>query len=133
MAWLLATHPTATLTVSQVDRFGRRPVLFVGISMMLGALLLLAAAFQFATPVAGAASPSAVHLPGAWPPLVVFALVVYVCGYQVAPPPPPRPELRSPVARLLRVVCPLPHPTPLLTVLRPLPPFGRSASARSRG
>ena len=51
--------------------------------MMLGALVLLAAAFQFATPVAGAASTSEVHLPGAWPPLVVFALVVYVCGYQV--------------------------------------------------
>ena len=58
-----------------------------------GALLLLAAAFQFATPVAGAASPSAVHLPGAWPPLVVFALVVYVCGYQVGLPL--WPELRS--------------------------------------
>ena len=78
-AKLLAT----LVTVSQVDRFGRRPVLFVGISMMLGALVLLAAAFQFATPVAGAASSSEVHLPGAWPPLVVLALVVYVCGYQV--------------------------------------------------
>jgi len=37
VAWLLATHPTVTVAASQVDRFGRRPVLFVGISMMLGA------------------------------------------------------------------------------------------------
>ena len=86
-AKLLAT----LVTVFQVDRFGRRPVLFIGISMMLGALLLLTAAFQSATPRAGG-GPGAVALPGAWPSLVVLALVVYVCGYQVGCRPDPRPS-----------------------------------------
>ena len=96
-AKLLAT----LVTVFQVDRFGRRPVLFIGISMMLGALLLLTAAFQSATPRAGG-GPGAVALQelsiqgvrqsGAWPSLVVLALVVYVCGYQVGCRPDPRPS-----------------------------------------
>lgn len=41
----------ATLcTVSLVDRFGRRPLLFIGIGMMLLALLLLVVGFQACTP-----------------------------------------------------------------------------------
>merc|ERR1719164_54278 len=48
---------------------------------MLGSLVLLAVAFHFAEP--SSSGGDAVSLPGAWPGLVVFALVVYVCGYQV--------------------------------------------------
>jgi len=74
----------ATLcTVSIVDRFGRRPLLFIGISMMLTALVLLTVAFQLATPDLGSGAASDVLLAEGWPPVVVFALVLYVCGYQV--------------------------------------------------
>ena len=76
-AKLLAT----LVTVAHVDRYGRRPLLFIGVSMMLAALVVLAAAFHAGTP--SAADPTRLTLPGAWPPLVVLALVVYVCGYQV--------------------------------------------------
>jgi len=72
----------ATLTaVVTVDRFGRRPLLLVGTSMMLAALVLLGTAFAVGTP--SATDPTMLTLPGAWPPLVVVALVLYVCGYQV--------------------------------------------------
>ena len=63
-----------------VDRCGRRPLLFAGISMMLAALLALAAAFLAAT----VGADGAVSLPGGWPTVVVGALMLYVCGYQVA-------------------------------------------------
>ena len=62
-----------------VDRCGRRPLLFAGISMMLAALLALAAAFLAAT----VGADGAVSLPGGWPTVVVGALMLYVCGYQV--------------------------------------------------
>ena len=77
-----AAKLAATLvTVAYVDRFGRRPLLFIGISMMLVALVVLATAFAVGEP-----SPTEVKqiiLPDAWRPVVVIALVVYVCGYQV--------------------------------------------------
>ena len=110
-AKLLAT----LVTVFQVDRFGRRPVLFIGISMMLGALLLLTAAFQSATPRAGG-GPGAVALPGAWPSLVVLALVVYVCGYQVGCRPDPRPSPLALPPELLSSCC---HLTPHRWALAP--------------
>jgi len=75
-----AAKLVATLfTVSVVDRLGRRPLLFAGISMMLAALAALSAAFM----AASVDDAGAVSLPGAWSPLVVGALVVYVSGYQV--------------------------------------------------
>jgi len=49
--------------------------------MMLAALVLLGTAFAVGTP--SATDPTMLTLPGAWPPLVVVALVLYVCGYQV--------------------------------------------------
>lgn len=74
LAKLLAT----LVTVRCVDSFGRRPLLFVGIGMMLSALLLLGAAFQSATPGA-----DGTLLGAGWAPAVVAAFVAYVCGYQV--------------------------------------------------
>jgi len=68
-------------SVAAVDRFGRRPLLQAGIGMMTMALLLLAVGFQFKVP--GEAPGEYVLPPGAWPPVVVFALMLYVCGYQV--------------------------------------------------
>jgi len=70
------------VTVSVVDRYGRRPLLFVGISMMLVALLLLTVGFQLASPD-DTASGDGVSLADGWPPVVVSALVLYVCGYQI--------------------------------------------------
>ena len=76
-----AAKLVATLTtVATVDQFGRRPLLLVGITLMLGALLLLAAAVAY-----GSVDPLTQKLvlhPG-WPPVVIGALVIYVCGYQV--------------------------------------------------
>ena len=45
------------------------------------ALVLLAAAFHAGTPLL--TDPKELTLPGAWPPLMVLALVLYVCGCQV--------------------------------------------------
>ena len=78
-----AAKLAATLvTVSVVDRFGRRPLLQGGIAMMTAALLLLAAGFQMMEP-SESASGEYVLPQGAWPPLVIVALMLYVCGYQV--------------------------------------------------
>lgn len=74
-AKLLAT----LVAVSFVDRFGRRPLLFAGIGMMLAALLTLACGFGLGTQ---AGDGTLVLAPG-WPAIVVLALVVYVCGYQI--------------------------------------------------
>ena len=81
-AKLLAT----LVAVRNVDRFGRRPLLFAGIAMMLLALLTLAAAFALSTTPPNAAASGgggAVTLPPGWPPAVVLALIAYVSGYQV--------------------------------------------------
>ena len=76
-----AAKLAATLaTVLTVDRFGRRPLLFVGISMMLGALLVLAAAFALSHQEGGAT-----ELPDGLALVVVCALMLYVCGYQARP------------------------------------------------
>ena len=71
----------ATLaTVASVDRFGRRPLLLSGITLMLAALVLLGSAF-----LAGDTNPAtgAVVLPPGWALVVVGALVAYVSGYQL--------------------------------------------------
>jgi len=79
-----AAKLAATLcTVSIVDRFGRRPLLFIGIGMMLVALTLLTVGFQLASPDVGSGDSKAVHLAQGWPPVIIFALVLYVCGYQI--------------------------------------------------
>jgi len=71
----------ATLcTVVTVDKFGRRPLLFVGITMMFVALVVLVIGFQLAEQ---SADPSKVVLTGPWPVIVLSALVLYVAGYQV--------------------------------------------------
>ena len=60
----------ATLTtVASVDRFGRRPLLMIGVAMMLAALLVLSVAFRVGKSAGGS--------------VVVLALVTFVCGYQV--------------------------------------------------
>lgn len=72
----------ATLcTVATVDKFGRRPLLFVGITMMLAALCLLGTAFALGHP--SPTDATQLTLPDGWPPIVVAALILYVCGYQV--------------------------------------------------
>lgn len=79
----------ATLfTVWRVDRYGRRLLLFVGISMMVVALSLIAVAFLFRecqTPGTSLADCDAndVGLPKGWALATVAALMVYVSGYQV--------------------------------------------------
>ena len=50
--------------------------------MMLVALLLLTVGFQLASPD-DTASGDGVSLADGWPPVVVSALVLYVCGYQI--------------------------------------------------
>ena len=84
----------ATLfTVSQVDHYGRRPLLFAGITMMLVALVALSYAF-LARPLAGGdggvegdSGPLAAMGVGLSAPtaniVIVSALMLYVCGYQV--------------------------------------------------
>ena len=68
---LLAT----LLCVPLVDRLGRRPLLFAGISIMMLALLLLTMGF--------ANVDSNGNVPHGWSQLIVGALIVYVTGYQV--------------------------------------------------
>jgi hypothetical protein len=73
----------ATLvTVFRVEAAGRRPLLFIGISMMLAALLVLAVAFE-RRPVGTGGDAGAGGAGGPWPLAIVLALMVYVCGYQV--------------------------------------------------
>jgi MFS family permease len=67
-------------TVLTVDSYGRRPLLTVGISMMLGALVVLGSAFQLAHP---GPTHGTIELGGAWPGAVLAALVLYVMGYQI--------------------------------------------------
>ena len=64
-------------------------MLLVGISMMLLALLLLAAGFASAA----TRENGETYLPGPWPALVVGALMIYVTGYQA--PPAPHPDARA--------------------------------------
>lgn len=79
----------ATLfTVWQVDNYGRRPLLFVGIAMMTAGLAILSAAFCFrACEVPGLelweCNANDVVLPKRWASLTVAGLMVYVSGYQV--------------------------------------------------
>jgi len=79
----------ATLfTVWRVDQYGRRLLLFVGISMMAAALTVLSVAFLFRecrTPGVSVAACEAsdVGLPRGWAISTVVALMVYVSGYQV--------------------------------------------------
>ncbi len=80
-----AAKLVATLTaVLTVDRFGRRPLLFVGTSMMLLALVALGTTFAIGTPSDPSDTASALSLPPCWPAIVVIALVLYVCGYQAS-------------------------------------------------
>jgi len=76
------------LTVWRVDAFGRRPLLFVGITMMVVALSVISVAFLFrvcTTPGKTIDQCDAAHvvLPQAWAIATVIALMVYVSGYQV--------------------------------------------------
>mmetsp|Transcript_81074 Transcript_81074/g.262551 ORF Transcript_81074/g.262551 Transcript_81074/m.262551 type:complete len:505 (-) Transcript_81074:32-1546(-) len=79
----------ATLfTVWQVDNYGRRPLLFVGIAMMTAGLAILSAAFCFrACAVPGLelweCNANDMVLPERWASLTVAGLMVYVSGYQV--------------------------------------------------
>merc|ERR1712217_428487 len=79
----------ATLfTVWRVDHYGRRFLLFVGISMMTVALALIGVAFMFRecqSPGVALAncSDSDVGLPKPWAYATVGGLMVYVSGYQV--------------------------------------------------
>lgn len=80
---LLAT----LVTVSRIDQYGRRFLLFVGISMMTVALALLVPAFLFRTCTDGRPIQECpaddVTLPKGWAVCVLFALMLYVSGYQV--------------------------------------------------
>jgi sugar porter (SP) family MFS transporter len=78
----------ATLfTVWRVDQYGRRLLLFVGISMMALSLAVLGTAFNFQTCKGGVAITDCreedIELPQAWGVATVVALMVYVSGYQV--------------------------------------------------
>lgn len=79
----------ATLfTVWRVDQYGRRLLLFVGITMMAVALLLLTVAFRFRTCIDSEVPLSAckdndIRLTPQWALATVVALMVYVSGYQV--------------------------------------------------
>lgn len=76
-AKLLATM----FAVSQVEKHGRKPLLFLGISMMLASLAALAVAFhQQPQSAAGGGSGGE---GGPWPTVIVASLIVYVSGYQV--------------------------------------------------
>jgi MFS family permease len=79
----------ATLfTVWRVDQYGRRFLLFVGISMMAASLALIATAFVFRecqTPGVSLVDceTNNVGLPRTWALATVAGLMVYVSGYQV--------------------------------------------------
>lgn len=79
----------ATLfTVWRVDQYGRRLLLFIGISMMVVALALIGTAFIFRIcmdpDVSMESCPASdVSLPRGWAVATVVGLMVYVSGYQV--------------------------------------------------
>jgi len=79
----------ATLfTVWKVDDYGRRNLLFVGISMMSVALALLAGSFGHShcqTPHTSLneCTPGKIIVPKGWSMLTVIAFMLYVSGYQV--------------------------------------------------
>lgn len=79
----------ATLfTVWRVDQFGRRKLLMSGIGLMIVALALLGTAFTFRKCEVEVSSMSdcpqdRVSLPRTWAIATVFALMLYVSGYQV--------------------------------------------------
>jgi len=79
----------ATLfTVFRVDQYGRRSLLMAGIALMIVALLILGTAFSFRrcdlpdTSMSDCPEDS-VSLPRGWAISTVFALMIYVSGYQV--------------------------------------------------
>jgi len=80
-AKLLAT----LVSVQLVDKAGRRPLLFVGVAVMLVALLILSIGFGagYELEAVDGSEEGEYVLVGAWPPVVVVALVLYVSGYQV--------------------------------------------------
>jgi hypothetical protein len=79
----------ATLfTVWRVDSFGRRFLLFVGISMMAVALVFIGTAFLFReceTPSLSldACAENNIGLPKTWAYVTIGGLMLYVSGYQV--------------------------------------------------
>lgn len=103
----LAKLVFTVLTVFTVDKFGRKPLLFAGISLMLVALALLGLAFEYTTcsvseimvagqnitldadncylscmiPTKGCTDNIA--LPNEWGVVAVGSLIVYVAGYQI--------------------------------------------------
>ena len=64
----LAKFCATLVSLPFVDRAGRKPLLLVGISIMLIALVLLAIGFSGSVE---------------WQTQILFALILYVCGYQV--------------------------------------------------
>lgn len=75
-------------SVLRVDRYGRRTMLLVGISMMLFALIILAIGFrqQYCTTDGVSVSDcdsDDLSVPSTWGFATVLALMVYVSGYQV--------------------------------------------------
>ena len=71
---LIATLASASL----VDKIGRRPLLLVGIGMMAGSLLVLVFSF-----VGVATCGESLHFTKLSGNLTLFALMMYVCGYQI--------------------------------------------------
>lgn len=81
---LLAT----LVTVWRVDSYGRRPLLFVGISMMAAALATIGTALLYRSCLdvdvsVQACDEARIILPQGWALATVAALMVYVSGYQV--------------------------------------------------
>lgn len=76
------------LTVWKVDKYGRRNLLFIGISMMAIALAILGLAFHYQECTIPGRSlrdcdDSDKGLPSKWATSTVGALMLYVCGYQI--------------------------------------------------
>ena len=80
-AKLLATM----FTVLRVDHYGRRPLLFAGISLMLVSLITLSIAFytRDSTTSSSSEDGNADASSDLASILIVIALMVYVCGYQI--------------------------------------------------
>lgn len=70
-----------------VDRFGRRPMLFLGISVMAIALVMTAASMHFRNCATGAileaCAEEDVVLPHPWNFIMLLAITTYVVGYQI--------------------------------------------------